>query len=218
VHIYRYTARLQIDDQWYRITPGTVSVFRPRLRLRYEFEGVSEHVYAHFEADSRDPAWELPAVRAPGAAWRELDRSLREAAGWFGAQPLRSTARVWEILCSLSRPLSAPDQPPEHPVVARAMELIELRMDRAIDISALATELGISHNHLARLLRARTGRSVIGYIRHRRAARAEHLITRTELPLKAIAIQVGLSDLQLFNKTIRRELGRSPSALRRQAT
>jgi AraC family transcriptional regulator len=55
---------------------------------------------------------------------------------------------------------------------------------------------------------------VVGYIRQRRMARARHLLTATTMSIPAIAASIGITDLQAFNKACRRELGRSPRAIR----
>jgi AraC-like DNA-binding protein len=39
-------------------------------------------------------------------------------------------------------------------------------------------------------------------------------LTTTDLPIKAVAARVGITDLHYFNKVIRRYLGASPRAVR----
>jgi len=73
---------------------------------------------------------------------------------------------------------------------------------------------GVSHNHLTRLFRAEAGVPVVSYIRQRRMARARHLLTASTMSIPAIAASIGITDLQAFNKACRRELGRSPRAIR----
>jgi transcriptional regulator GlxA family with amidase domain len=48
--------------------------------------------------------------------------------------------------------------------------------------------------------------------------RARHLLNASTLAIPAIAAAVGISDLQAFNKTCRRELGASPRAVRQAAS
>ncbi|MHC4887055.1 MAG: helix-turn-helix domain-containing protein, partial [Planctomycetota bacterium] len=40
------------------------------------------------------------------------------------------------------------------------------------------------------------------------------LLRQTDLPVKAIAVEVGMADLQRFNKAFRRSTGVSPRAYR----
>jgi transcriptional regulator GlxA family with amidase domain len=81
-------------------------------------------------------------------------------------------------------------------------------------VSEIAREVGLSPGHLTRLFRAATGTTVIAALQEKRVARARHLLTYSDLPVKAVAAQVGMEDLNLFNKTMRRHCGASPRALR----
>ncbi|MBS1703031.1 MAG: helix-turn-helix domain-containing protein [Armatimonadetes bacterium] len=51
-------------------------------------------------------------------------------------------------------------------------------------------------------------------MREKRAEIAKTLILTTDLPMKTIAVQTGMPDLQYFNKAIRSISGLSPRALR----
>jgi AraC-like DNA-binding protein len=55
---------------------------------------------------------------------------------------------------------------------------------------------------------------VTEYVRRRRVERARHLLLHSGLSIKQVACEVGLPDLQLFNKTIRRAYGVAPRSLR----
>jgi transcriptional regulator GlxA family with amidase domain len=78
----------------------------------------------------------------------------------------------------------------------------------------LAHEVGISHNHLTRLFRAATDQTVVEAIARRRMERARHLLQFSNMPVKEIAVQVGMPDLQHFNKAVRRHLGGAPTKVR----
>jgi transcriptional regulator GlxA family with amidase domain len=67
---------------------------------------------------------------------------------------------------------------------------------------------------LVRLFRRHLETTPVAYIRKRRAEHAKHLLIHTTLPMKSIARQIGLTDLQQFNKLLRKTLGRSPRAIR----
>ena len=47
--------------------------------------------------------------------------------------------------------------------------------------------------------------------------RARYLLEHSTMPIKAIARDVGIPDLHLFNKTVRRELGKSPREVRKSS-
>jgi len=101
-----------------------------------------------------------------------------------------------------------------HPAVASAIAHIEANLAQPLAVPEIARVAGVSHNHLTRLFRSETGVPVVSYIRQRRMARARHLLTATTMSIPAIAASIGITDLQAFNKACRRELGRSPRAIR----
>ncbi len=47
-------------------------------------------------------------------------------------------------------------------------------------------------------------------------ARTRHMLTFTDNSIKSIAVDMGISDIHHFNKKVRRLLGESPSAIRKQ--
>ncbi len=218
LHVYPYRADLRVNNQWYEIHPGCVSILPPDADLEYRISADVEHAYVHFLIPAGHPeaSPRLPVMQQLGERYAAFDRAVRQAIAWQTISPARAEVRLWDLLWQLTdSPASAPhDRHGTHPAVERAMRRIELRLGQPISASALAEELEISHNHLIRLFRAATGCSILEYVRHRRVERAEHLLRFSTLPIKVIARQVGLADLHLFNKTIRRELKGSPREVR----
>jgi len=83
-------------------------------------------------------------------------------------------------------------------------------------VADVAREVRLSTTHLRRLFEAECESSVKEFIQARRLERVRHLLEHSTLSVKAIANEVGMSDLQQFNKLVRRHLGDAPSRLRRQ--
>ncbi len=98
----------------------------------------------------------------------------------------------------------------------RVRHLIEQRLGEPLRVPELAAEVGLSHNHLTRLFNQALGMTVIAYIQERRVQRAHHLLIHTTRPVKAIALEVGMPDLQALNKMMRRLTGNSPRQIRFQ--
>jgi AraC-like DNA-binding protein len=225
LHLYRYRGTLEVNGVAMPIRPGSASIIPPGARIVYHYRGPSRHLYAHFTcaspaADGDEPA--APAMQPLGRRFAPLWRAMDEMIAWSTTQPRRSDARLWDLLWQLTLPLNRSShepgpvhQPPiHHPAYHRAVERIEMRLDQRIDLHVLAREVGVSHNHLIRLFRRHSGQTIAGYVRERRVQRARHLLLHSTLPVKSIACAVGLSDLQQFNKTMRRQTGRSPRSLR----
>jgi AraC family transcriptional regulator len=217
LHVYRYNGELSIDERAFPIRPGFASVTPPGARLEYRYKGRSVHAYAHFVlADAAGPRTAVPAMQDLGVRFEGVNRLMEEAIGFFPVQPRRAEARVWDILWLLSEtsPAGAAGAPPLHPALRKAVELIELGLGGRLRAEELAQQVSLSHTHLTRLFHAQLGQTVIGYITRRRMARAQHLLEHSDLPIKAIAAEIGIPDLHLFNKTVRRVLGAPPRKIR----
>ena len=206
-----------MGESWVTIEPGCASIIPPGIDLEFRMVGVSSHTYAHFDlpADATQTT-PVPAARQLGEAFPRFDADFRQAVGWHARQPARAAARVWELLWRYvgDESTEATHRRTSHAIVDRAVEWIELHLSEPFTISQLAEALDVSHVHLVRLFRSHVGQPPLGYIHARRAKRAEHFLKHTGLPMKAIAQQVGLSDLQQLNKLCRKVLKRAPSIIR----
>jgi AraC-like DNA-binding protein len=210
LHCYDYDAELRVDGVLLPIRPGSVGISPAGADLHYRYDAPSTHACAHFIPAPGPADRAIPAMQLMGGRYGAFDLALREAVEWHASEPRRADARLWDMLWSLSTPASGGP----HPLVERARRLIELRLGSPIAVAALARELGCSHNHLIRLFVAELRSTPAAWIRHRRAARARNLLTRTSMPIAEIAAEVGIPDPHHFNKVVRRELGASPRALR----
>jgi AraC family transcriptional regulator len=81
-------------------------------------------------------------------------------------------------------------------------------------IAELAALCGVSARHFTRLYRALTGESAAQTIERARMHRAMDLLSRGDLPVKAIAGRLGYAHDSAFSTAFRRALGTCPSAWR----
>lgn len=214
LHLYGYSATLEVDGTAYEIRPGYVSLVPADVLVTYRYRGRSEHLFAHLRPSRRGPLVDVPVVQDAGAETPVLSSLFRGAVEASARTPARVAAEVWAVLWRVAGLATPTDRP--HAAVASAMAYIESHLAGPVAVPDLARAAGVSHNHLTRLFRAETGSTVVGYVRARRMARARHLLTSSTLPILAVAASVGIPDLQAFNKTCRRELGASPRAIRTQ--
>lgn len=215
VHAYRYRATLIAGPQRVEIEPGTVTILMPGEDLEYHYLGPSEHAFAHFlPGRSTREVRPFRTVYRLGEAFDRFDADLREAVGWLAHEPLRARARVWDLLWRLAESPAPAGADPLPPVLSRAMELVELNLASGVSVATLAEQLDLSPPHLTRLFRRHLAVSPLQYVLTRRVERAEHLLKHTTLPIKSIAREVGIRDLQQFNKLLRHRTGKSPRGLR----
>jgi AraC-like DNA-binding protein len=231
LHLYAYTAELEVDGVGYAITPGSVSLVPPASLIRYRYQGPSTHLYAHLRAGSvvevrregEPGSWPLRLIMSPGPELGVITDLMESAVDSAATHPERTRADVWLALLRLaaldrdrrreSRRLS-PGQ--EH--LTRALAHIERHLAEPLTVPEIAAAVGVSHNHLTRLFTAGPGLTVVGYLRQRRIEHARQLLVHSTMSISAIAATVGIPDLQAFNKACRTVTGLGPRALRAAGT
>jgi AraC-like DNA-binding protein len=220
VHLYRYDGELILDGVPYTIAPRSAGTIPPNLKQEYRYGGPgSQHLYAHFTVPRgpRSAFVSIGAMQDLANDFADIYSQFEHAVAVFSTRPSRAEARLWDILWELAeRTPAAAAGPRRHPALEKAMERIELGLGQSIRVSELAAEVGISQTHLRRLFEEERGQSVRTYIRSRRMERVRQLLANSTLSIKAIAQEVGIPDLQHFNKVVRRELGAAPTRLRRR--
>lgn len=222
VHLYRYRAELTLDGELHRLAPGSVSLVPPGVITDYRYRGVSEHLYAHLrlpEPSTTQSCQLVPAVFDAGHAVAELTDLLLGAITAFVSRPAEAVAYLWAALWRMSAigSASTPAADPARLRIAPALARIESGLAGSIPVSELSELAGVSTTHLTRLFRQVTGDTVVGYVRRRRLAQAEHLLRNTTLPVATVAHTVGFGDLQAFNKACRAQFGRPPTVVRSAA-
>jgi AraC-like DNA-binding protein len=216
LHLYTYHAHLTVGGRRCDIHPASLSVLPPDTDLVYYYPGLCQHLYAHLELRSSRPVRPVPAMQDTGPDYARLSELFTEAVGFFATQQsLRAEIRVWDLLWRAADARGAEEKSRMHPAVEEVARQIELRLHEPLLVESLAREVGLSHNHLIRLFHAGFGQTVKGYLTARRMEKARHLLRSSSLSIKHIAHDVGLGDLQAFNKAVRRHFGRAPRELRR---
>ncbi len=217
LHLYRYEAELTLNGTPHTIRPGRVSVIPPNTTCHYRYRGSSEHLYAHLRLPVTGEPRTVPVMQDAGPELPALSALMGQAVAAWASTQVRATAEIWAALwrvSQLSPPARQGRRAGAHPALDAAIAHVESRLAERLTVPDIARAAGVSHNHLTRLFHAATGDTVIAYIRHRRLERARYLLRESTLSIPAIAAQVGIPDLQAFNKACRRELGASPRAVR----
>ncbi|MBL6752202.1 MAG: helix-turn-helix transcriptional regulator [Nevskia sp.] len=101
------------------------------------------------------------------------------------------------------------------PMLARACELIEARIESGVALDELAAEAGVSRSHFLRTFKAATGLSPHRYLVCRRVERAKQLLLRSDLALADIALKAGFGSQSHFTDMFRAATGATPLRFRR---
>lgn len=121
--------------------------------------------------------------------------------------------------CKRCRP-DLPAFDPSQALVDQARRLLDahvadLRQTPA-GLAARLNALGISRDRLERLFRAREGRSIRQHLTALRLDKARELLTGTDLPIAAVALDCGFESLSNFYKRFREHTGQTPARFRRE--
>lgn len=102
------------------------------------------------------------------------------------------------------------------PRVARAVALMEARIDAPVPVAVIARAVGLSPRRLESLFRSGLGTTPGAHALSLRLAAARRMLTDTGHPLAEIALRTGFSSPSALSRAMRRGLGQSPSAMRKR--
>jgi AraC-like DNA-binding protein len=91
-------------------------------------------------------------------------------------------------------------------------------LDRNLRVDELASHCKLSPSHFAALFKKRTGFSAIDFFLRLKMQRACRLLETSAMPIKEIAIQLGIDDPLYFSRSFHRIYACSPSEYRRHHT
>ncbi len=218
LHLYFYQVRVEVGGRSYEIVPGSLTLIPPGTRIVYHYAARRHrHFYVHFAVRKGRPGGELlPVCRHLPEALDELRDRLENIQRVRTRNPAHAEILFWALLWDLAESAARPaEEPARMEALAGAVEeLIESGLPGKVSAQWLARELGLSMAHINRTIRQRHGVTTMQFIRKKRMQRAYHLLLHSEMPVKLLAAECGMDDLQQFNKMMRREYGRSPRALR----
>ncbi|MDR3507177.1 MAG: GlxA family transcriptional regulator [Caulobacteraceae bacterium] len=101
-----------------------------------------------------------------------------------------------------------------HPALARAVRLMEERIEDPLPAARLAEFAGVSARQLERLFKERLGQTPGAFALSLRLDRARALLRQTALPITDVALASGFNSPTHFSSAYRRRFGRSPRAER----
>ena len=146
------------------------------------------------------------------------------AAGRLGAaayieKPIPAD-RLLAVVRKFTRPGAphpgVPDQPslPNHRAIL-AVQIIEERYrEPDLNVTAVARDVGVSAEHLCRVLKRYTGATFVDLVHRARIGEARGLLEATTMSVKEIAYQVGLPNPSAFDHVFKAVSGVSPTEYR----
>lgn len=101
--------------------------------------------------------------------------------------------------------------------VQKVITCITTDLSADLGLKALAGKLNVTPSYLSSLFRKETGMTLTDYVNQQRIAHAQHLLLNTSFPIKSIAQQCGIADLNYFVRMFKRAAGVTPKVYRDSA-
>lgn len=220
LHLFQYSFTLDLEKRGpFHISPGDCTLIPPGRRSTFYYRSSeNQHLYCLFKGEgllkNEGQALLIAREDLPQAFPSRFETLLRLQA----TEPLKAAVRLLDMLWELEI-ISKPDKDKQsvaHPLVLRCMAEIRMRLSEGPKVTEMAQRFQVSHNHLTRLFLRETGITVQKFITREKHKRACYLLKETQLPIKRIAQECGMRDIQHFNKFLRALEGLSPRSFRDQ--
>jgi len=128
---------------------------------------------------------------------------------------LRATALLFSLIRTASAHTTASEDPTSS-YVEQAEQYILENFATLRSIGEIAEHIGISHDHLRHVFRAKRGESLVSQLNKARIARARSLLAHSRLTLKEIASLCGFKDEYYFSSVFTRLIGEAPGQYRQR--
>lgn len=102
--------------------------------------------------------------------------------------------------------------------IRKVITYISTDLTADLSLKALAAQINVNASYLSGLFKKETGVPLTEYVNQCRISHAQLLLLTTELPVKAIAKQCGISDMQYFSRVFKRITGVTPKVYQETTT
>lgn len=103
----------------------------------------------------------------------------------------------------------------DKPIVQTVKEYIDNNLDKELTREALAEQVYLNQDYLARIFKKEIGESIVNYITGKRIAVAKVYLEKTNESVNSIAIRVGYDNFSYFTKIFKDRVGMTPKEYRR---
>lgn len=153
-----------------------------------------------------------------GSSWHDL--SLYLVARLLGVEEAMQVAKLnlldWhhvgqQPFAALTRTRQKVDA-----TIARCQEWVAMNYDQDAPVAAMANLSGLPERSFKRRFQQATGMSPMEYVHTVRLEEAKHVLETSDMPIEAVANEVGYEDGSFFGRLFRRKVGLTPALYRKK--
>jgi AraC family transcriptional regulator, arabinose operon regulatory protein len=108
------------------------------------------------------------------------------------------------------------DQKNESNIIASTIDFMKKNTHSIIKLNEFASFANLSVSHFSAIFKDKTGYSPIEYFNHLKIQKACQQLSFTDMPIKALAISLGIDDPYYFSRMFTRLMGISPTDYRKK--
>ncbi len=99
-------------------------------------------------------------------------------------------------------------------LVQRIISAVAVEMKAPLTLQYFADALNVNSSYLSNLFRKETGQTITDYVTEKRIHHAAKALRFTKEPVKMVAKQVGIKDVQYFSRLFKKRMGITPTEYR----
>ena len=103
------------------------------------------------------------------------------------------------------------------PPIRQAVTYINTDLTADLSLKSLAGQINVNASYLSTLFKREVGVPLTEYVNRCRIDYAKKLLQITNLPIKAVALQCGIPDMQYFGRMFKRQTGVTPRSYQKSA-
>lgn len=103
------------------------------------------------------------------------------------------------------------------PPIRKAITYINADLSADLSLKSLAAQLNVNASYLSTLFKKEMGIPLAEYVNRCRIDHARRLLLTTDLPIKVVALQCGIPDMQYFSRMFKRHTGVTPKSYQNTA-
>lgn len=153
-----------------------------------------------------------------GISWHDV--SLFLIARFLGTEEAMRVARLhllnWHDIGQQPYAALTRARQVEDSVIAQCQQWIALHYDKDAPVAAMARLSGLPERSFKRRFARATGMSPLAYVHTLRLEESKQILETTDLPVDAVANEVGYEDASFFGRLFRRQVGLTPAQYRRR--
>ncbi|WP_332633505.1 helix-turn-helix domain-containing protein [Halalkalibacter flavus] len=96
-------------------------------------------------------------------------------------------------------------------IVRKAIDLIDLNIDKPLTLSEIAETIHVNSSHLSRQFKKDTDMTIIDFINKKRVEEAKLYLQRGNISVTEVAFMVGFNDLNYFSRVFKKFASTTPS-------